>query len=323
MPKLRRSADAIAKLIEGAQATQVIQGTQIGSPVPGNRLPAGGPSGSGYTPAPHSHDGDEIDSGVIDPARLGSGTADTTTFLRGDSTWATPSGGGGGTSSTAYASRPATGSAGTLFLPTDAPVIERDTGSAWVPWGPIFPFTAPPAASWTWDNQGDATVDTTNAGIVITAPLNAGSPLRVYYRTMPTPPYTLTTAVLHGAMRWGVGAQGCGICVRAADGKIVAFHTQNAGASMNLIVSKWTNSTTFSANYRAEARAFLSPLLHLRIVDDNTTLTFQISEDGQYWIDFYPAVSRTDFITPAQIGFVVRTGTVLPIHGRLLSWKTS
>lgn len=41
-------------------------------------------------------DAASITSGTIDPARLGSGTASSTTYLRGDNTWATVSGGSSG-----------------------------------------------------------------------------------------------------------------------------------------------------------------------------------------------------------------------------------
>jgi hypothetical protein len=51
--------------------------------------------------AVHTHAASDITSGTIGTARLGSGTADSSHFLRGDQTWAAPAGGGTVTSVTA------------------------------------------------------------------------------------------------------------------------------------------------------------------------------------------------------------------------------
>lgn len=48
----------------------------------------------GAAAASHNHAAADINSGTIATARLGSGTANSTTFLRGDQTWASPSGSG-------------------------------------------------------------------------------------------------------------------------------------------------------------------------------------------------------------------------------------
>jgi hypothetical protein len=43
-----------------------------------------------YAPSTHNHNASDINAGTLATARLGSGTADATTFLRGDQTYASP-----------------------------------------------------------------------------------------------------------------------------------------------------------------------------------------------------------------------------------------
>lgn len=60
-------------------------------------VPTRGDADTRYAAASHTHAASDIASGTVDTARLGSGTANSSTFLRGDQTWATPAGGSGWT----------------------------------------------------------------------------------------------------------------------------------------------------------------------------------------------------------------------------------
>lgn len=56
--------------------------------------------GVGVAPLTHTHAAGDITSGVLDTARLGTGTPTSSNFLRGDGTWNVPAGGGGGSDGT-------------------------------------------------------------------------------------------------------------------------------------------------------------------------------------------------------------------------------
>ena len=112
-----------------------------------------------------------------------------------------------------------------------------------------------------------------------------------------------------------------GLCFRqSSDGKIVYFGTR-LGEIGQIKVEKWTDSTTFSANYvtyEVPMDSGVFPIWY-RIEDDNTDRKSYWSTDGQYFHQLH-TVGRTDFLTADQVGFMIA-----PINHsvslRLISWE--
>jgi hypothetical protein len=179
--------------------------------------------------------------------------------------------------------------------------------------GPIFPFTPPVDGDFAWVNQGGASVATDGVGIYLLGPAASGINLRIRKKSAPGTPYTITAGfVLNGP------GTACGLCWRqSSDGKLILFeYFANA-----LIIAKYTNETTFSANYlNNSASNLVGTCLWFRMTDNGINRICSVSMDGFHFIQVH-SVGRTDFLTADEIGFWVNATTSFNVGMTLLSWQ--
>lgn len=230
-------------------------------------------------------------------------------------------GGSGGNAITAgvYASRPAAGTSGNLYLPTDAAIISEDTGSAWRNFGPIHLLTKPPTvASGTWLNQGSATITEEKELLHLFLPKESVLNIRGMHWAAPATPYTITALIsfnpiVVSQMMFGV------MWRQSSDGKLVTAHLETATSSLLLNVYKWTSPTVFSAVY--VSLNWWQHRVWVKLEDDGTNRKVHISTDGLYFTQIH-TVGRTDFLTANQVGFfgIANTASAWDMHGTLLSW---
>lgn len=222
--------------------------------------------------------------------------------------------------------------AASLYLPSDSQVLYRSTGSTFAPWGPIFPLTDPGlVSSWTWVNQGSATAVDTSGGIQVDSPIDASTDYRLLVKTSPGTPYKVDVLFLPTARwdqynAWGVALRESGT------GKFQVVTHVNAGAegSYDIRVRKFTDPTTFSADYLNVAsvdKPFLRFPVWLRIEDTGTNIVSSLCQDGlEGNFDQLHSISRTDFMAggPDQYGFAFNTqNAARGVRARLLSLKVS
>ena len=211
-----------------------------------------------------------------------------------------------------FANRPAAGTPGRIFLPTDGLFIERDTGSIWEKFGPIWPFTPPVAADFpTWVNQGTSTIVDNKGAIFLQGQVNNGESLRCRMKTYPTPAFTVEMAFLVNVFAY-TGAIAGGLCIRdSVGGKIVCFGLGGSSSDMNVVGYNYNSPTSGSGGVTGwpSAKHFSeSPLVWVKYYDDGTTnRVISISVDGITWTQMV-SISRTDWATPNQIGIFANGG---------------
>lgn len=221
----------------------------------------------------------------------------------------------------AFASRPGVARAGNLFLPTNGYSAQRDTGSAWESWGPVYPLTKPPvAADFTWTNQGGATATDSADALILAAPSNSGDSWRILRKAAPATPYTIKLAIIPSLI--GADFVHAGFIWRqSSDGKFIAVDLVH-DAGWKLRVAKWTDESTFSANY-VSLTAPIGNLIWLQCQDDGTTRSVVYSADGQNGASIH-SVGRTDFLTANQVGIGLNVNNASYYAAmNLLSWAES
>jgi parallel beta-helix repeat protein len=229
-----------------------------------------------------------------------------------------------------HGSRPTAGIAGRVYLPTDAVSLSREDGATWYNWGPIYPFTTPPAAAtWAWVNQGSATLTDSGNGVVLYAPPQSGTNNLRIAKKAKTGTYTITVGFIPtiGPTVYG----GVGVLWRqSSDGKLVTLRIANTNQNETWDLYKWNTPSSPNAAYTTinggtndqnGGNLFRSNLIWLQLIDDGTNRVVKSSNDGLSWVTLH-TVGRTDFMTADEVGFWAdSTSSNTDAYIRLLSWK--
>jgi len=224
-----------------------------------------------------------------------------------------------GISTAAYSSRQSAAKAGRLFFPSDSFYIERDTGSAWASWGPLYPFTAPVDGDFSWVNQGGASVSTTHGGINMSVPADASRNFRIRKKTAPSPPYKVTAWFSVAIFPGTTNATLVFGFRQSSDGKLACIGVLQS----SMVSQKNTSATVFSANYINPSynSEYTLRQMCIRIADDNTNRVISLSNNGQDFLAFH-SVGRTDFLTADAVfwgGDAESSSAGMEVT--LMSWK--
>ena len=215
-----------------------------------------------------------------------------------------------------YASPPSSPNAGDLWIPSDSPeYIGRYNGSAWI-WSlaPLGLVTPPASQSWSGNNLGTSTLANRGASTTLAVPAQAAENWRSALVSV-SAPYTIVcvvtcTGTISTSSRYAF------ILLReSSSGKLLHLGIDAAGSTEAFKAYKWTNDTTFSADYGPSTWVVPKwPTYYVKFVDDGTHRFFYSSMDGINWgPNMFGTLGNTDFLTPNQAGFGMSfTGNIGP-----------
>jgi hypothetical protein len=221
----------------------------------------------------------------------------------------------------AYASPPGSPLDGDQWYPSDGIGVHFvRSGGAWLPYYGGHPLTDPTAPSWSWVNQGSATIATSGGGLFLQGASGSGETWQL--RATPvTAPYTITTAQLPlpdlpSGYEVGIGFR------ESSTGKLHMLMVYLSGGDVALYSSLFNSPTSWNSHYtNATARWLGMQPLWLQISDNSTDRICRYSMDGQHWRPFH-TVTRLNGLTGGadQVVWGVNANGTVPAS-TLISWK--
>ena len=246
-----------------------------------------------------------------------------------------PAGGGSGATVSlgAFASAPSCTSSPFIYLANNAGVVGYCNGSSTLTWkyGPLLVKPTTTGAT-SWFNQTGASIaaDTATEGVVLTGTAGGGNNVQARLMAVPATPYTQIGCFNQYASLSPFNSLGILLTdgTNVSTSKIItseALFSNGAPSGLQLAIAKQTGATGGTASYTLTPTfppAFSNPVCFAVQDDGTTNRKWAISYDRQNW-DVVLTTTRTDFLTAADVGFFVNTGTsnVIPIM-HLFSWET-
>jgi hypothetical protein len=233
-----------------------------------------------------------------------------------------------------FASRPAVGNAGRIYLPNDGLSLGRDSGTAWETFGPLWPFTTPLDTGFSWLNQGTSTLTANKDALILVGTGTGNSPnIAARVKASPATPYTVTVRIEPGVINKNNHQYGIFLRQNGAGtgtGRYMCFFcgqsiVSTASPNLSLYIADLASATSaFGTFYLAVP--VMEAVRWLRIADDGANTVFSVSGDGITWQQVL-SQSRLTYLLqgPDQIGFFVGTQNVavpnLDCLATILSWK--
>lgn len=230
-----------------------------------------------------------------------------------------------------YAGIPAASNEGGLVLLSNGVTIERDNGTGYTQFGPIWNIPRPPAvASWTAVNTGGATLTETAGVLRLNAPATSGNQRRIWHRAAPSPPYIITAMMIPEIHAAEFNMIGLG-WREASSGKIMyatLYYVSGGSPGLRISSARAANETGGQTEYATHDNLLQRGAVWYQLEDDNTNRIIRYSQNGVNFITLHTR-ARTDFDGGAAVSpdqnfiFCDAINATFYVANTIFSWAVS